>query len=130
MSRKLSILRAGTDADSASCQFTGVLCDFDNALFAWDDLTDEGGLRKDGSGTKKAADIIMNSLHYPFTYETEFKCGVCTAQGFHILLQGKESLAILMLQFTEQADCLEMRKGGGGEIVGNRIGGLGIQLIE
>ncbi|KAG8873853.1 hypothetical protein FRB97_006409 [Tulasnella sp. 331] len=52
-----------------------VLCDFDNALFAFDDLCDEGGLRADGNGTKKAADIIMSALHYPFTYETEFRCG-------------------------------------------------------
>lgn len=58
----------------------GVLCDFDNALFAFDDLCDEGGLRADGNGTKKAADIIMNALHHPFTYQTEFRCGKIFAE--------------------------------------------------
>ncbi|KAG8926677.1 hypothetical protein FRC03_011428 [Tulasnella sp. 419] len=52
-----------------------VLCDFINCLFAFDDLTDEGGLRKDNKGTRKASDIIMNSLWHPFTYKTEFRCG-------------------------------------------------------
>ncbi|KAG8980783.1 hypothetical protein FRB90_007487 [Tulasnella sp. 427] len=52
-----------------------VLCDYINCLFAFDDLTDEGGLRKDGSGTKKASDIIMNALAHPFSFETEFRCG-------------------------------------------------------
>lgn len=55
--------------------YLGVLCDYINCLFAFDDLTDEGGLRKDGNGTKKASDIIMNALSHPFTYETEFRCG-------------------------------------------------------
>jgi len=52
-----------------------VLCDFINCLFCFDDLTDEGGLRKDERGTRKASDIVMNSLFHPFTYDTEFKCG-------------------------------------------------------
>lgn len=52
-----------------------VLCDYINTLFAYDDLTDEGGLRKDGDGTRKASDIIMNAIAHPFTYETEFRCG-------------------------------------------------------
>lgn len=55
--------------------FLGVLCDYINTLFAYDDLTDEGGLRKDGDGTRKASDIIMNAIAHPFTYETEFRCG-------------------------------------------------------
>ncbi|KAG8908273.1 hypothetical protein FRB99_007806 [Tulasnella sp. 403] len=60
------------DADYARFR---VLCDYINCLFAFDDLTDEGGLRKDGTGTKKASDIIMNALHHPFAYQTEFRCG-------------------------------------------------------
>ncbi|KAG9019249.1 hypothetical protein FRB90_004811 [Tulasnella sp. 427] len=60
------------DADKASFR---ILCDYINALFAFDDLTDEGALRKDGDGTKKASDIVMNALCHPETYETSFKVG-------------------------------------------------------
>ncbi|KAG8902020.1 hypothetical protein FRB99_004869 [Tulasnella sp. 403] len=50
-----------------------VLCDFINCLFAFDDITDEGYLRKDGDGTKSAIDIVMDALRHPATYQTEFK---------------------------------------------------------
>lgn len=59
----------------ADIDLTGIVCDFINILFAFDDLTDEGGLRKDEQGTKKASDIVLNSLHHPYTYKTNFKCG-------------------------------------------------------
>ncbi|KAG8868414.1 hypothetical protein FRB97_007559, partial [Tulasnella sp. 331] len=52
-----------------------LLCDYINALFAYDDLADEGGLRKDGEGTRKAADIIMECLRSPTTHNTPFKIG-------------------------------------------------------
>ncbi|KAG8923915.1 hypothetical protein FRC02_010804 [Tulasnella sp. 418] len=52
-----------------------ILCDYINCLFAFDDLTDEGGLRKDGDGTEKAWHIVMRALRDPFHYETPFKCG-------------------------------------------------------
>jgi hypothetical protein len=52
-----------------------VLCDYINCLFAFDDLTDEGGLRMDADGTRKASDIVMNALRQPYTYQTPFKIG-------------------------------------------------------
>jgi len=52
-----------------------ILCDYINCLFAFDDLTDEGGLRKDEDGTRRAADIVMCVLRQPDTYKTEFKVG-------------------------------------------------------
>jgi len=52
-----------------------VLCDFINCLFAFDDLTDEGGLRVDADGTRRASDIVMGALCSPHTYETRFKIG-------------------------------------------------------
>lgn len=55
--------------------FAGILCDFINCLFAFDDLTDEGGLRKDDDGTKRANQIVMNALMDPFCYTTEFRVG-------------------------------------------------------
>lgn len=52
-----------------------LLCDFINALFAFDDLTDEGALRVDGQGTRKAVDIVMSALYDPTGYETTFRVG-------------------------------------------------------
>ncbi|KAG8898776.1 hypothetical protein FRB99_007176 [Tulasnella sp. 403] len=52
-----------------------IICDFIHALFAFDDLTDEGALFKDSDATKRAADIVMNALWHPYTYETGFKVG-------------------------------------------------------
>lgn len=60
------------DADEARFR---ILCDYINALFAFDDLTDEGSLRKDGEGTRRASDIVMNALCSPKTYKTSFKVG-------------------------------------------------------
>lgn len=53
----------------------GVLCDFINCLFAFDDLTDEGHLKKDGEGTRKASDVFMEALRYPEIPQTGFKVG-------------------------------------------------------
>ena len=52
-----------------------ILCDYFNCLYAFDDLTDEGGLREDADLTQRAADIVMDSLRSPYTYETTFKLG-------------------------------------------------------
>ena len=52
-----------------------VLCDYFNILFAFDDLTDEGGLRMDADGTRKASNIVMGALCSPHTYKTQFKLG-------------------------------------------------------
>jgi len=52
-----------------------ILCDYFNCLYAFDDLTDEGGLREDADRTQRAADIVMDSLRSPYTYETTFKLG-------------------------------------------------------
>ncbi|KAG8941644.1 hypothetical protein FRC04_004130 [Tulasnella sp. 424] len=50
-------------------------CDFMSWLFAFDDLTDDGGLRENVEGSKKAAWIMMQALKYPKTFKTEFKVG-------------------------------------------------------
>lgn len=50
-------------------------CDFMSWLFAFDDLTDDGGLRENIDGTKKAAQIMMQALRNPKTFRTEFKVG-------------------------------------------------------
>ncbi|KAG8908272.1 hypothetical protein FRB99_007805 [Tulasnella sp. 403] len=50
-------------------------CDFMSWLFAFDDLTDDGGLRENIEGTKKAAQIMMQALRNPKTFRTEFKVG-------------------------------------------------------
>ncbi|KIO32334.1 hypothetical protein M407DRAFT_214286 [Tulasnella calospora MUT 4182] len=50
-------------------------CDFMSWLFAFDDLTDDGGLRENIEGSKKAAWIMMQALKYPKTFKTEFKVG-------------------------------------------------------
>ncbi|KAG8985178.1 hypothetical protein FRB93_006065 [Tulasnella sp. JGI-2019a] len=50
-------------------------CDFMSWLFAFDDLTDDGGLRENIEGTKKAAQIMMQALKNPKTFRTEFKVG-------------------------------------------------------
>ncbi|KAG9014251.1 hypothetical protein FRB94_013561 [Tulasnella sp. JGI-2019a] len=50
-------------------------CDFMSWLFAFDDLTDDGGLRENIDGMKKAAKIMMDALRNPKTYKTEFKVG-------------------------------------------------------
>ena len=50
-------------------------CDFMSWLFAFDDLTDDGGLRENIQGTKKAAEIMMQALRQPKTFKTEFKVG-------------------------------------------------------
>ncbi|KAG8986735.1 hypothetical protein FRB93_005170 [Tulasnella sp. JGI-2019a] len=52
-----------------------LLCDYINALFAYDDLADEGGLRIDGDGAQKAAEIIMECLRHPTVHNTPFKIG-------------------------------------------------------
>ncbi|KAG9009834.1 hypothetical protein FRB93_005105 [Tulasnella sp. JGI-2019a] len=50
-------------------------CDFMSWLFAFDDLTDDGGLRENIEGMKTAAKITMDALRNPKTYKTEFKVG-------------------------------------------------------
>jgi len=52
-----------------------ITCVYFNILFAFDDLTDEGGLRMDADGTRKASDIVMGAFFSPHTYETTFKLG-------------------------------------------------------
>ncbi|KAG8966577.1 hypothetical protein FRC03_011633 [Tulasnella sp. 419] len=52
-----------------------ILCDFINCLFAFDDLTDEGGLRMDTNGTSKASTIVMKVLKDPHASATTFKVG-------------------------------------------------------
>ncbi|KAG8995769.1 hypothetical protein FRB94_011659 [Tulasnella sp. JGI-2019a] len=50
-----------------------VLCDFINALFAFDDLMDEEHLVRDPSGTKKAIDALMNAFWHHDTHKPGFK---------------------------------------------------------
>ncbi|KAG8855037.1 hypothetical protein FRB96_007232 [Tulasnella sp. 330] len=73
-SMDFGMLTAMCYADANQERFR-LLCDYINALFAYDDLADEGGLRKDGDGTRKAADIIMQCLRSPTTHSTPFKIG-------------------------------------------------------
>lgn len=44
-------------------------------LFAFDDLTDDGGLRENIEGTRMANQIMMDALRNPKEYRTEFKVG-------------------------------------------------------
>lgn len=62
-----------------------VLCDYINALFAFDDLTDEGALRKDGDGALAASNIVMKALEEPDAFVTPFRVG----QVFSRLVPGK-----------------------------------------
>ncbi|KAG8867912.1 hypothetical protein FRB97_002892 [Tulasnella sp. 331] len=73
-SMDFGMLTAMCYADANQERFR-LLCDYINALFAYDDLADEGGLRKDGDGTRKAADIIMQCLRSTTTHNTPFKIG-------------------------------------------------------
>ncbi|KAG8979837.1 hypothetical protein FRB94_010944 [Tulasnella sp. JGI-2019a] len=50
-------------------------CDFMSWLFAFDDLTDDGGLRQNIEGMRKAAYVSMQALRNPKTFRTEFKVG-------------------------------------------------------
>jgi len=50
-------------------------CDFMSWLFAFDDLTDDGGLRENIEGTRMANQIMMDALRNPKEYRTEFKVG-------------------------------------------------------
>lgn len=52
-----------------------VLCDFINALFAFDDLMDEEHLVRDVDGTKAVMDIAMNALWHPESFTTQFRIG-------------------------------------------------------
>ena len=68
------LLVAYTYPDADETRFR-VLCDYFNILFAFDDLADEGGLRVDADGTRRASDIVMAALSSPYTYKTNFKLG-------------------------------------------------------
>ncbi|KAJ3169371.1 hypothetical protein HDU87_000646 [Geranomyces variabilis] len=50
-------------------------CDFINWLFAFDDLTDDGDLRKNLAGTKKVAEIMVRALEDPHNAKTDFAVG-------------------------------------------------------
>lgn len=69
-----ALLTAMCYPDAPSDRFR-ILCDYINALFAFDDLTDEGVLRKDGQGTRKASDLVMDALRNPGAYSNDFKVG-------------------------------------------------------
>ncbi|KAG8917205.1 hypothetical protein FRC03_004894 [Tulasnella sp. 419] len=56
-------------------------CDFMNWLFAFDDLSDDGGLRENIDGMKLAAEITVKSLRDPKNFRTTFKVGQ-TLQSF------------------------------------------------
>ncbi|KAG9039883.1 hypothetical protein FRB95_004355 [Tulasnella sp. JGI-2019a] len=73
-SMDFGMLTAMCYADANQERFR-LLCDYINALFAYDDLADEGGLRKDGDGALKAAGIIMDCLRHSTTHDTPFKVG-------------------------------------------------------
>ena len=60
-----------------------LLCDYFNILFAFDDLADEGGLRMDADGTRKASEIVMGALSSPYTYKTKFKLGHVFGEWVH-----------------------------------------------
>ncbi|KDQ10835.1 hypothetical protein BOTBODRAFT_115253 [Botryobasidium botryosum FD-172 SS1] len=47
-------------------------CDYINALFAFDDVIDDGDLKEDIEGAKAAADIVMASLMNPKTCKPTF----------------------------------------------------------
>ncbi|KAG9009826.1 hypothetical protein FRB93_005097 [Tulasnella sp. JGI-2019a] len=81
-------------------------CDFMSWLFAFDDLTDDGGLRENIDGMKKAAKIMMDALRNPKTYKTEFKVGETLRRSVShraALPHGPLSHTVSTISFWERA---------------------------
>lgn len=92
-----ALLTAMCYPDADGKQFR-ILCDYINALFAFDDLTDEGALRKDGDGTRKASDIVMKALHDPKAFKTPFKVGNVFSRYFDCYFKPRCLSLILMYE--------------------------------
>jgi hypothetical protein len=67
---KCGLLASACYPDAAYPQLL-VACDFMNYLFHLDDLSDD----MDTLGTTSTADMIMNTLHHPFTFCTTSRLG-------------------------------------------------------
>jgi hypothetical protein len=53
-----------------------VCCDFLNYLFHLDDLSDD----LDNRGTQTTADVVLNSLYHPYSYESSARVGKLTRE--------------------------------------------------
>lgn len=83
-SMDFGMLTAMCYADANAERFR-LLCDYINVLFAYDDLADEGALRLDGEGARRAAEVIMEVLN-DTERETPFKCGRVFARWVFLFL--------------------------------------------